>query len=176
MEDWGKLVQTIGIGSVVLLFVGYCIVYVGKRLLGKDDGLLTLLIGRLIAFVDQIHETSQATSEQVGSNLELQAKVLDVQVKQHEAANEIHRSVVRLEARHQPGGEFSNLHLHEAGIEACKVAEEVCKHLGIMDQTGESLRKLRDVLVACRQMHYEKKWQTDAEDRTLRTIKNETQH
>ena len=146
LESWTAAYREGGIALLVLLFVGFCTVWIGLRLLGKD-GLFTLLARRHCQFVDD-------SDKKLGESLEVQAKVCDVQLRQTQLTEKVHDSLERLIDQHDDvNSTFSTVHLHEAGVRACDVAKQVCTALNI-DATSD-LNKIQDELTAARQRYYE---------------------
>jgi len=123
--DWVKAVEQIGITGVIILFIGLCVAWLGRRLLG-ENGMLTKVADRHVAFVDR-------TEDLMDESLKLQAKAVEVSVTMAETIAEAG------EAHHQIRKQTKQF--RRAAVVACDVLEKIASKLDVsVDQELKIIR------------------------------------
>lgn len=121
MQEVSEFFKDVGTPTGILVFVGWALWYVLRRLFNKTDGLLTNVAAKHIAFLDS-HIASMGMT----------AKTMDVIA---EKINETSTVVI--------GNSLSHAALHRAADHACDVVDRLCEKLECDTETRESRKQLR---------------------------------
>lgn len=120
-----SIAEKLGVPLVILMFVGYCTVWAGRRLLAKDDGIISIVATRHVEFLD-------AMEIQQVEMLTLTRKVVKLEEEGLTTTADISGTLERLTDQHDSEhSKFATVRLHRAGAHACEVLEKICRELGV---------------------------------------------